>query len=396
MRTNDLPTSDDNHHQQQQERQVIENSNLFELTSPLLNASHDSQESNDDTVITADLRATFHSILAIYSDQSGSFENVTKGLSVMASVGIFFGLVMPKNPDLITSWYRTLSSIIGYIYFVSWSVSFYPQLITNYEKKSMDGLSTDASILAFLNYACYTIYNAFFFWNEGIRQEYKDRHGADAKVTVQSNDVAFSMHALLMNIILISQITYYGGYKSRPISWITIGIVGCVLAMSVGYIVCIYLYGWLWIDFLYLMATVKLVLTILTYLPQVLLNYQRKSTSGWNLWNVIFDCTGGVLSMLQLVLDSVDLGDFQNGLLGNIPKLILGFITLSFDATFFFQHSFYQDSRGHGEGENGDDDEQYEGNYSLLLGGENDRATSSGDLNRVDDGIENQNGTEFV
>jgi cystinosin len=309
------------------------NSLELTLTSPLLNnTSYDTQESHD-TTFSIDLHAAFHSILAIYSDQSGSCKNVTKGLSLMSLVGILCGLVMPKNPDLATPWYRTISSVIGYIYFVSWSVSFYPQLITNYEKKSIDGLSTDASILAFLNYTCYTIYNAFFFWNEGIRQEYKDRHGSDAKVTVQSNDVAFAMHALAMNVILISQIAYYGGYKSRPVSWITFGIGGLVVSLSLGYMLCIYLFDWLWIDFLYLMASVKLVLTILTYLPQVLLNYERKSTNGWNLWNVIFDCTGGVLSMLQLVLDSVDIGNIKNGLLGNVPKLILGLITLSFDVS---------------------------------------------------------------
>lgn len=304
------------------------------LTSPLLlNSSHDDSQASNDSIITIDLRATFRSILSVYSDQSGSFQNVSLGLFLMSLVGILCGLLMPKNPDLVTAWYRTMSSVIGYIYFVSWSVSFYPQLITNYEKKSMEGLSTDASILAFVNYTCYTIYNAFFFWNEGIRKEYRERHGEDAKVTVQSNDVAFAVHALVMNVILISQITYYGGYRTRPVSWITVGIVGLVLALSAGYIACIYVLGWMWIDFLYLMASVKLVLTILTYLPQVLLNYERKSTNGWNLWNVIFDCTGGLLSMLQLLLDSINLGDVQHGLLGNIPKLILGFITLSFDVS---------------------------------------------------------------
>lgn len=321
--------------QHEEEQNLNSNRDLeLMLTSPLLlNSSHDDSQVSSDTIITIDLRATFRSILSVYSDQSGSCENVTLGLFLMSLVGVLCGLVMPKNPDLVTAWYRTMSSVVGYIYFVSWSVSFYPQLITNYEKKSMEGLSTDASILAFLNYTCYTIYNAFFFWSEGIRKEYKERHGEDAKVTVQSNDVAFAVHALVMTIILITQIAYYGGYKTRPVSWITIGIVGLVLALSAGYIACIFLLDWMWIDFLYLMASVKLVLTILTYLPQVLLNYERKSTNGWNLWNVIFDCTGGVLSMLQLLLDSINLGDVKHGLLGNIPKLILGFITLSFDVS---------------------------------------------------------------
>jgi cystinosin len=213
-------------------------------------------------------------------------------------------------------------------------VSFYPQLITNYQRKTVEGLSTDASILAVLNYTCYTIYNAFLFWDESIRQEYRERNGEDSKITVQSNDVAFSIHALMLNMLLIAQIVRYGGFKNQPVSRITLLIVATVFALSAGYLLCIFSFNWLWIDFLYFMASVKLVLTVLTYLPQLLLNFTRKSTDGWNLWNVIFDCTGGLMSLLQLVLDSVDLSDLHNGLLGNIPKLILSFITLIFDVSF--------------------------------------------------------------
>jgi cystinosin len=248
---------------------------------------------------------------------------------------------MPKNQDLPTVWYQSLSSIIGYSYFLSWSVSFYPQLITNYQQKSIEGLSTDSYVLAVVNYTCYTIYNTFFFFSKGIRQEYQDRHGQDSKITVQSNDVAFAIHALILNCILMYQIAYYGGFQSQPISKVTIIIVIGTILVSLGYIACIYLLeGFLWIDFLYLMATIKLVLTILTYLPQILLNFQRKSTQGWNLWNVIFDCTGGVLSLLQLVWDSVDLDDVKHGLLGNVPKLILSFITLACDVSSNLIFSF--------------------------------------------------------
>jgi len=81
------------------------------------------------------------------------------------------------------------------------------------------------------------------------------------------------------------------------------------------------------------MASVKLVLTILTYLPQIILNHQRKSTDGWNIWNVIFDCMGGFFSMLQLVFDSIDLHDLKGGVSGNWAKLLLGILTLGFDVS---------------------------------------------------------------
>lgn len=320
-----------------------------EIRSPLIN--NDANESDAYQVDTQQSESHqsegaimffIKDLLSIYADQSGSCIVVSKGISVILAIGVMVGAIVPKDPDLPTPWYRFVSSSIGYIYFFSWSVSFYPQIITNYQKKVTDGVSTDAYILAALNYTCYTLYNVVFYFDGGIRQEYKDRYGPDAIITVQSNDVAFSIHALVVTFLVVGQITYYGGFRNQPISSITKLIVLAVFLLSFVYIACIYLYGYLWMDFLYLMASVKLVLTILTYLPQIILNYQRRSTDGWNVWNVIFDCMGGLFSMFQLILDSVDLGDVKGGLVGNWAKLLLGALTIGFDAIFLLQHYFYK------------------------------------------------------
>jgi cystinosin len=250
-----------------------------ELSAPLLQQPITENGSGDEEgEICAETPVMKHlmQIINIYSDQSGNFLNIMKGLSIMFVFGALLGLVMPNNSDLPNPWYQTFSSVIGYIYFVSWSVSFYPQIITNYQRKHITGLSTDASILAVLNYTCYAIYNVFFYFDDTIRKEYKNRHGEDAKITVQSNDVMFSIHALFLTCILLTQIIYYGGFRSNPISKITVLIVALVLLSAFAYMTCIYTKGWLWIDFLYLLATFKLVLTVLTYIPQVILNYWRQ------------------------------------------------------------------------------------------------------------------------
>jgi hypothetical protein len=250
-----------------------------ELTAPLLqsSAAQDGSGGEEGEICSeSPVMRHLRDIIHIYSDQSGDCSNLTRGLSIMFVFGALLGLVMPNNSDLPNQWYQTFSSIIGYIYFVSWSVSFYPQIITNYQRKHITGLSTDSSILAVLNYMCYAIYNVFFYFDETIRKEYKNRHGEDAQITVQSNDVMFSIHALFLTCVLLTQIIYYGGFRSNPISKITVLIVALVLVSAVIYIVCIYTKGLLWIDFLYLLATFKLILTVLTYVPQVLLNYWRQ------------------------------------------------------------------------------------------------------------------------
>ena len=331
-----------------------------ELETPLIPTSDDDNGGSNNN---SEKWAFIQKIVNIYTDQSGSYKNIFTGLSIMFAFGTSIGILMPKNPDLPDAWYQAISSIIGYIYFISWSVSFYPQLITNYQNQSIVGYSTDTPVLAFLNYTCYTLYNVFFFWDETIRQEYRDRHGPDSNVTVQSNDVAFSIHALFLISCQLVQVQYYGehpfhlhryhwtyfqffvscphtfnligGFRSQPISNLTKGIIFFTLVVSAGYIACIKLYDWLWIDFLYMMASFKLILTIFTYLPQIILNYQRRSTEGFNVWSIIFDCSGGLMSMSQLIFDSIDLRDLKHGLLGNWAKLLLGMVTLFFDVSGF-------------------------------------------------------------
>ena len=218
------------------------------------------------------------SIIGIYIDQSGSLLNLTKGMSIMALFGSLFGVLMPKNPDL-TGPYQTISSMIGYTYFIAWTVCFYPQIVTNYQLKSIDGLSTDSIVCGVLKNLFYTIYTASFFSNNVIRNEYKVRNGPDADITVMSNDVAYGVHALFLTLVLLGQILYYKGFAmSNFCKFIVVGMTVSALV----YILCIMLdvSGTSWIDLLYLLATFNLLLTTMQYMPQIWLNYKRKSTQG--------------------------------------------------------------------------------------------------------------------
>jgi len=288
------------------------------------------------------LKETMKSMLSIFSNQSGSFRNISQGFSIIFLFGTILGIVMPHDEHLPNSWYRLVSSIIGYTYFMSWSVSYYPQIITIYENGSIDGLSTDYTIITALNCICYALYNSFFFWDKRIRQQYQDENGGpDTPITVESNDVAFALHGLLVSTLLTIQVAYYNGFRTSPLSKATIILI-IVLALTTGtYILCILLHiqGFRWIHFLKGMATLKILLASTGYIPQLMLNYRRKSTDGFNIWNIYLDFGGGLLSTVQIILDSVDLGDLRGGIMGNWAKLVLGMITLCADSAFLIQHN---------------------------------------------------------
>lgn len=88
----------------------------------------------------------------------------------------------------------------------------------------------------------------------------------------------------------------------------------------------------------------KLIITVVKYVPQAWLNYKRKSTVGWSIVPMLLDLAGGVLSLVQLVLDSSLQSDWS-GITGNPVKLLLGNVTIFFDLVFVVQHYvLYRDS----------------------------------------------------
>ena len=124
------------------------------------------------------------------------------------------------------------------------------------------------------------------------------------------NDVIFAVHAVVLTLITLAQIAIYdrGSYKvsrlakySSSLVWASIIVYAIVTATSSGR------NGggfFSWYTFAYYLSYIKLVITFVKYIPQVLLNYRRKSTLGWNVWNVLLDFTGGFLSVVQLLMDS--------------------------------------------------------------------------------------------
>lgn len=83
-----------------------------------------------------------------------------------------------------------ISQIIGWIYFLSWSSSFYGQVYESYRVKSVEGLNLNFQLLNLTGFAFYSLYNSFGYFN-------KDQ--ASGKVDIQ--DLVFSYHALFIVIV---------------------------------------------------------------------------------------------------------------------------------------------------------------------------------------------------
>ncbi|KAK5136223.1 hypothetical protein LTR08_003830 [Meristemomyces frigidus] len=248
---------------------------------------------------------------------------------------------------------RSISRICGWLYFIAWSLSFYPQPILNVQRRKTQGLTPDFSLLNICGFTCYTLSTALFLYSPVIRAQYAARHPVSPEPTVRFNDLAFGVHACILCVVVYSQFwPKIWGWKPtsgvvRRANMVTLGLLwGGLIAILITITIVLAQQGdtsgmdgreWAWIDVVYSMTYVKLLLTIFKYIPQVIANYRRKSTQGWSIIQQLLDLSGGVLSLLQLVIDSA-LQEDWSGLFGNPVKLGLANVSMIFDIIFITQH----------------------------------------------------------
>ncbi|KAG0003010.1 hypothetical protein BGZ79_001860 [Entomortierella chlamydospora] len=191
------------------------------------------------------------------------------------------------------------------------------------------------------------IFNLAFFFSSEIQEEYKRRNDGQENL-VRANDVFFALHALILSTFTLVQTWAYKRDPNQRVSLIArLFIFTSILASS-------YLVGqkvWSkateWIDILYFLSYVKLVISFIKYCPQVYINWVAKSTVGWSIHNILLDFTGGVLSISQLILDAYISGDWS-GISGDPVKFGLGFLSIAFDLVFMTQHYIlYRDRTDH-------------------------------------------------
>lgn len=243
---------------------------------------------------------------------------------------------MFREPDSI----YYLSQVIGWIYFFAWSFSFYGQVIENYRRKSVSGLSFDFEVYNLTGFIGYSIYTIWGYCEEDI-----------GTGTVAIQDIVFAIHAVVLTLITIGQIFIYYDKNdpaqkvSNTCKTITIclwwGVLQILLIERV-----LRLYDphvrpgnkYIFNSVIYL-GWCKVFISFIKYLPQVYSNYKRKSTIGWNIHNILLDFIGGSFSFIENILDS----NFSITKEGqppslNIAKFALSILSMLFDIIFMVQH----------------------------------------------------------
>lgn len=222
----------------------------------------------------------------------------------------------------------------------------------------------------------YLVSNTAFKYSPLIRAQYAARYKG-LTPTVQLNDIAFAAHALVICLVSTSQYFFpktwgFTPSKGNRPSRLCLGIFfGCI----VGVVVIIFIVlgspdrdstdiipgSWVWLDAIYAVSYVKLIVTLIKYTPQAVVNYRNKSTRGWSIVGILLDFSGGLLSLAQQSIDSYIQRDWS-GITGNPVKFALGNVSIIYDLIFMTQHYvLYRDAHekpGEGDALLGRSDEE--------------------------------------
>lgn len=95
----------------------------------------------------------------------------------------------------------TITAVVfGWIYFTCWSVSFYPQVWTNFCWRSTAAVSYDFAIYNVVGFVALTAFDL-------IHWRIQSTHDLTRAIEVQ--DVAFAIHATALSLVLLMQIFQY-------------------------------------------------------------------------------------------------------------------------------------------------------------------------------------------
>uniref|UniRef100_A0A383VDK0 Cystinosin n=1 Tax=Tetradesmus obliquus TaxID=3088 RepID=A0A383VDK0_TETOB len=268
-------------------------------------------------------------------------------LTKITAVAVLLSYVAPVGSELPPP-YDKLSSLVGWTYFLLWSVSFYPQLLSNCRRQSVEGLSLDFLAMNVAGFGCYTVFNLALAFAPQVQQEYAARFSQGTGAPVELNDVFFAVHAFMLSLLMALQCSCYerGSQRVHFGTWLGLG-----LALGAAAAAALHMqlhgegpeYRLTWLDLAYYCSYVKMGVTLIKFVPQVQMNAARRSTAGWSLDNVLLDLGGGILSIGQLLLSCLTLEEWSL-ITGNPVKLGLGLTSIGFDCVFVLQHLVYKGS----------------------------------------------------
>lgn len=252
--------------------------------------------------------------------------------------------------------------LLGLIYVCAWSISMYPPILTNLKQRSSSAVSRDFVMLNTTGYfyLLMSLILQLYFWVPTSTILLEDgTKPVDLRPKISQFDFLYCLHGFAMNLVLVSQVIYgvklwrlhsdshqnrmkpyY--YRLLVVSQVVFGI----LTLKFGYETS--RDGWdnvRTLSYCNSLFVLKISMSLIKYIPQVIHNHDRKSMKGFAIQSVALDITGGVASLSQLILQiTKDQGFNFVAIVANFGKIGLALVTLVFNVIFISQWLIFRDS----------------------------------------------------
>lgn len=231
-----------------------------------------------------------------------------------------------------------LAQVVGWTYNFFWTVSFYPQVIMNFRRRSVIGFNFDYLGYDLTGFISFSLYNCLLFWSPAVFALYQQRYpGSPNPITI--NDIVFCIHAVFIQLINTYQCMVFesNGQSMSKLCWSILIGTGTVSAIYALVIATGLVNGLNWLDLLIFGSYIKIGSSCIKYMPQVYLNWKRKCTLGFAIDKAILDFSGGTACYLQTIIQYCNAQDITI-ITSNAGKIGIGFVSCFFDIVLLIQH----------------------------------------------------------
>jgi uncharacterized protein with PQ loop repeat len=104
--------------------------------------------------------------------------------------------------------WSVLATVVGWVYFVIWSASFWPQNISNFRRKSVVGFNLDFAALNVTGFLFYSIFNSGLYFSPKVQALYEEAFPR-SEIPIEFNDVVYAYHAAFATAITLVQCYVY-------------------------------------------------------------------------------------------------------------------------------------------------------------------------------------------
>ncbi|CAJ2666059.1 unnamed protein product [Trifolium pratense] len=238
---------------------------------------------------------------------------------------------IPWNSDTL----KIVYTVFGWVAFVVWSSSFYPQFFLNFSRKSVVGLNFNYLLLNNTKHTLYLIYNASLYFSPTIQFQYHQKYGFDQRFLLvdRTAEGTGSRSNRSDRPVRSDDIyeRYLFRYSGTKMDWIKRGQI-CFFKVNSSNLQLIKLFS------IHPCTLTSKVVFISYQIPsKAFMNFMIKSTDGFSIGNVFLDFLGGLANYAQMVTQSIDQNSWVN-FSGNLGKVLLSLVCMFFDLLFMFQH----------------------------------------------------------